>query len=245
MAFGVLGAEQRLEISVLLPINILKMISILGIIICFTAVIGLIGAFFRDRRALYILYTVIVLIALTYQMTTAVIVYDQAAHTSSWMSQTWAEASFDYRAYAQNKFKCCGFSHGHDHPIPSPICKLDDVISSAPPCYEPLTQFIQHRLKVLYIVLFSAISVELLGLCNAITMLCARYTHGNDRMSGTSKRWRFLNVNKRVVVQPAEQLGLGPMASKTQRMDSAIDNIETGLTHSTAPQGGRQYNRQY
>lgn len=123
MAFGVLGAQQRIEASILFPVNILKsecrlssvstpargilissaVLNILGIIIVFTAIIGIIGAFCRERQALHILYTTIVVIALIYQVSTSVIVYDQAAHTPTWLSQTWAEATQEYRSYAQTK----------------------------------------------------------------------------------------------------------------------------------------------
>lgn len=79
------------------------MINILGIILVFSAVIGFIGAICIDRQAIHVLYTTIILIDFIYQIATAVIVYDQAAHTSSWLSQTWSDASQEYRLYAQFK----------------------------------------------------------------------------------------------------------------------------------------------
>ena len=79
------------------------MVNILGLIICFTAVIGLIGAFYQERQAIHILYTTIVIIALIYQISIAVIVYEQAAHTTQWLSQTWSEATQEYRTFAENK----------------------------------------------------------------------------------------------------------------------------------------------
>lgn len=78
-------------------------VNILGIMICFTAVIGIIGGFFPERQAIHILYTVVVLITLVYQIVVAVIVYDQAAHTRSWLHHAWAEATQEYRYYAQEK----------------------------------------------------------------------------------------------------------------------------------------------
>ncbi|KAI9244828.1 Tetraspanin/Peripherin, partial [Phascolomyces articulosus] len=147
-------------------------VNILGLIICFTAVIGLIGAFCQERQAIHILYTTIVVIALIYQISVAVIVYDQAAHTTQWLSQTWSEATQEYRTFAENKFSCCGFSHAYDHPVPTATCHPDDIVNSAQPCYHPLTRFMQHNLQIIYIVLFAALSIEVLALCNAVTLLC-------------------------------------------------------------------------
>lgn len=53
-----------------------------------------------------------------------------------------------------------------------------------------------------YIVLFTAISIEILALCNAITLLCARYVGNNsdEEMAGSQRRW----VSKPSEVQPSE-----------------------------------------
>lgn len=123
MVFGTLGAQQRLGSSILFPINVLKseyqfllmhlpilaaehsgvVINILGIILVFSAVTGFVGAICIDRQAIHILYTTIILIVFIYQIATALIVYDQAVHTSTWLSQTWSDASQEYRYYAQSK----------------------------------------------------------------------------------------------------------------------------------------------
>ncbi|KAL0088708.1 hypothetical protein J3Q64DRAFT_1637079 [Phycomyces blakesleeanus] len=98
-----MGIQHRFDGSLLFPVNILKMINILGIILVFAAAIGIFGAFYPNRQTLHILYTTIVLIAFIYQLATAAIVYDQAVHIESWLSQVWADSSRDYRLYAQHK----------------------------------------------------------------------------------------------------------------------------------------------
>ncbi|KAG0173211.1 hypothetical protein DFQ30_008600 [Apophysomyces sp. BC1015] len=173
MAFGIMGSHNYVDGSILLPINVLKMISILGIILLFAAIIGIIGAFFTQRQCIHIVYTVIVLIAFVYQISTAVIVYDQAAHTESWLSVVWAKSTTEYRAYAEEKFTCCGFSHVLDHPVPSSRC-TDELVNSAPPCYDPLIHYVRNQLSFVYLVLFAALSIEILALCNVVTLLCAR-----------------------------------------------------------------------
>ncbi|KAI8391094.1 uncharacterized protein BYT42DRAFT_555560 [Radiomyces spectabilis] len=173
MIFGVMGFQHRFDGSVLFPVNILKMINILGIIITFTAIIGIIGAFLRGRQTIHILYTAIVLIAFVYQISIAVIVYDQTAHMGTWLSHIWYESPTEYRAYAQDKLSCCGFSHVMDHTAVSKTCSLDMPPNAIQPCHLPLTAYTKKQLSTVYIILFAALSIELLALCNAITLLCS------------------------------------------------------------------------
>ncbi|CDS06105.1 hypothetical protein LRAMOSA08633 [Lichtheimia ramosa] len=261
IAFGVLGAQHRIESSILIPVNILKMINILGIMICFTAVIGILGGFFPERQAIHILYTVVVLITLIYQIVVAVIVYDQAAHTQSWLHHAWAEATQEYRYYAQEKFSCCGFSHPRDHPVATATCQPDDIVNSAPACFHPMTYFVKHNLKIMYIVLFAALSIQILALCNAITMLCARFSGSADddndesglvTQSGRKGRWQPSSSGKPTAAPPPnesiplETLPYAPQQrknSKTQQyimIDSAISGKDA--EDDTPPPS---YHRQY
>lgn len=119
LSFGMMAIHLKISVAMLIPINILKsmtftlhfillftlyvVISILGIILVFTSLIGLLGSFYRERRSLHILCTTTVIIAFLYQVSIAIMVYNQAAHTTSWLSEAWAESSVDYRLYAQTK----------------------------------------------------------------------------------------------------------------------------------------------
>lgn len=79
------------------------MITILGIMLIFTSLIGILGSFYRERRAIHILYTTLVLVAFIYQISIAVIVYDQAAHTEMWLGDAWNESTKQYKLFAQTK----------------------------------------------------------------------------------------------------------------------------------------------
>lgn len=81
------------------------MITILGIILVFTSLVGILGSFYREKRSIHILYTTLVLVALIYQISIAVIVYDQAAHTEVWLNETWNESTKQYKLYAQKKVR--------------------------------------------------------------------------------------------------------------------------------------------
>lgn len=50
-------------------------------------------------------------------------------------------------------------------------------MSKFAPCFEPLTKFVTQELKTSYIILFSALSIEILALCNSITLLCSRMAY--------------------------------------------------------------------
>ncbi|CAO3588188.1 unnamed protein product [Absidia cylindrospora] len=159
------------------------MINILGVILLFTAVIGIIGAFYRERKTIHIIYLVVVIIAFVFQIITAIVVYQLAANSKMWLSKTWAEASKEYREYAQEKFSCCGFANPLDHPVASNVCSTTSNKTSYPPCFEPLVLFIGHELALVYIILFSAISIEVLATCNSITLLCTRMIYSADSIS--------------------------------------------------------------
>ncbi|KAG2219762.1 hypothetical protein INT45_008593 [Circinella minor] len=266
IAFSMMSTQHKIQGSILFPVNILKMVNILGLIICFTAVIGLIGAFYQERQAIHILYTTIVIIALIYQISIAVIVYEQAAHTTQWLSQTWSEATQEYRTFAENKvyihtrcfslpnknandvcdlftkFSCCGYTHAYDHPVPTATCQVNDIVNSAPPCYQPLTKFMQHNLQIIYIVLFAAISIEILALCNAITLLCARYvgTMKNDTGAGTTsspRRW----ITKSTEIFPEETI---PMGSRDESHNKKFDQtkmIDSVISIDSDERHYRQY----
>ncbi|KAI8339180.1 Tetraspanin/Peripherin, partial [Chlamydoabsidia padenii] len=147
-------------------------INILGVVILFAAVIGTIGAFYREKKTIHIIYLVVVIIAFVFQVVTAIVVYQLTANTKIWLSKIWSEETKEYREYAQNKFSCCGFANPLDHPVVTNICSATDNKSNNPPCFEPLVHFIAHELAIVYIILFSAISIELLAICNSITLLC-------------------------------------------------------------------------
>ncbi|KAI8097488.1 Tetraspanin family-domain-containing protein [Halteromyces radiatus] len=174
MAFGLMSSQLKFNDAILFPVNIIKMINILGVLILFTAVIGTIGAFYRERKTIHIIYLVIAIIAFGFQMITAVVIYQLTANAKTWLSVTWAEATKDYREYAQNKFSCCGYANSLDHPVVNQFCSATDTKNNLPPCFDPLVHFIRHELKNVYIVLFAALSVEILAICNGITLLCTR-----------------------------------------------------------------------
>lgn len=91
------------------------MITILGLILVFTSLVGILGGFYRERRAIHILYTTLVLVAFIYQISIAVIVYDQAAHIPNWLSDTWNDSSREYKLFAQKKvyflYIICSYSN--------------------------------------------------------------------------------------------------------------------------------------
>ena len=168
-----MATQMKITDSILFPVNILKLITILGLILIFTSLVGILGGYYRERRKIHILYITLVIAAFIYQISVAVIVYDQAAHASNWMSDTWNNSTKGYKLYAQKKFNCCGFSHPMDHSIATSTCFPDHIVNSAQPCYGPLTRFIQTKLSHMYIALFTSLAIELLALCNVITHLCA------------------------------------------------------------------------
>ena len=87
----------------------------------------------------------------------------------------------------------------------------------------------QHNLRIIYIVLFAAISIEILALCNAITLLCARYvgTMRNDTAAGTTssrRRW----ITKPTEIIPEETIPMGFRdESHTKKFDQTkmIDSV--------------------
>ncbi|SAM06158.1 hypothetical protein [Absidia glauca] len=158
-------------------------INILGVVILFAAVIGTIGAFYRERKTIHIIYLVVVLIAFVFQIITAVVVYQLTANARIWLSKIWSEETKEYREYAQTKFSCCGFANPLDHPVATSSCSATDSKNSFPPCFDPLVKFIAHELAIVYIILFSAISIEMLAVCNSITLLCTRMIYSTDAIS--------------------------------------------------------------
>lgn len=122
LSFGTMAIKLKITSALLIPINILKskkeekckfinktffnhslVMSILGIMLIFASLIGLLSSFHTERRSIHVLRTTTIAITFLYHVSIAVIVYIQAVHTTSWLSQTWAEATTEYRLYAQTK----------------------------------------------------------------------------------------------------------------------------------------------
>ncbi|KAI8087404.1 hypothetical protein BDF21DRAFT_414319 [Thamnidium elegans] len=190
-----MATQVKFNNAILIPVNILKMITILGLILIFTSLIGILGGFYREKKAIHILYTTLVLVAFVYQVSIAVIVYDQAAHTSTWLSDTWNDSSRDYKLFAQKKFHCCGFSHTLDHPVATATCMPDHVINSAQPCYDLLSRYIRNDLSHIYIALFTGLAIELLALCNVITHMCSMDNTRRKWEVGPEEQHKFVHQN--------------------------------------------------
>ncbi|KAI7866421.1 Tetraspanin family-domain-containing protein [Spinellus fusiger] len=233
IAFGMMGSQHKFDGAFLFPMNILKMINILGIIILFAAAVGTFGAFYRHRQTLHVLYTTIVLIAFVYQVATAGIVYDQAAHTETWLGQTWSDASREYRLYAQDKFDCCGFAHIFDHPVISDTCSLDINVNSNPPCYEFIVYFMKKQLSIIYIFLFAALSIELLALSNAVTLLCNRRMEEEDDEEQSSKCSRFFGKKSNIGPDPDSTIALGFIPQATLRQSNIEWKYARGASSPT------------
>lgn len=140
----------------------------------FTSLIGILGGYYRNRKMLHVLYLILVIITFIYQISVAVIIFDEANHISNWLSDTWNNSSTDYRLYAQKKFNCCGYSHPLDHFVVSSMCIPHQRVinSSVQSCHRFLSQFVQSKLSWMYIALFVGLSIELLALTNTITHFC-------------------------------------------------------------------------
>lgn len=170
-------------------IIILLVISILGLILIFTSLIGILGGYCRNRRMIHVLYLIFVIIAFIYQISVAVIIFDEANHISNWLSDTWNNSPIEYKLYAQKKFSCCGFNHPLDHFIVSSMCIPNQKVvdSSIQSCHRLLSQFVQSKLSWMYIALFVGLSIELLALTNSITYFCTYYPITNSVSVANSK----------------------------------------------------------
>jgi hypothetical protein len=201
-------------------------ITILGIILIFTSLVGILGGYYRERKMIHILYLTLVIVAFIYQISIAVIVYDQAAHTTNWLSETWNHSSREYKLYAQKKFNCCGFSHPLDHSIATPTCLPDHIVNSAQPCYGPMKRFIQTQLSHMYIALFTGLAIELLALCNVITLLCTFNT------STRRKKWE---------VSPEDPTTGTKFVHQNQEYSYSADTLVASSNDSKPNQHQRQF----
>lgn len=76
--------------------------AILGAVICVAAVIGIIGAFVRNRALTYI-YMIIIIAALIFQVVIGVKVYQKAANYAGYLSDIWSSSSASFRLNIQNQ----------------------------------------------------------------------------------------------------------------------------------------------
>lgn len=89
-------------------------IAILGAIIVLAALLGIAGAF-KHRKGIIIVYMIIVVIALVFQVVIGVKVYQKGANTASYLAPLWSTGTNSFRETLQNEV--CFF-----HPLCACVC---------------------------------------------------------------------------------------------------------------------------
>ncbi|KAI9023609.1 Tetraspanin family-domain-containing protein [Phycomyces nitens] len=174
LVFGLLGYKDHFKGSTLFPDSYFYLVAILGGIIIISALLGITQAFVRSRALMWI-YILIVLVALVYQVVIGVKVYKKAADPVGYLAPLWTNSPESYRLHVQQEFDCCGFNNNMDHPAITDECRpqVGKVLHLAP-CYDGLVDYVKDYFGKLYLVLFAALSIEILALSNAVTMLCTQ-----------------------------------------------------------------------
>ncbi|KAI8374639.1 Tetraspanin family-domain-containing protein [Radiomyces spectabilis] len=179
IAFGLIGYEDKFHGATLFPQIYFTLIAVLGAIIIVAALVGMIAAFIK-RRSLVIIYLVIVFVALVFQVIIGVKVYQKSGDPVQYLASLWGNASIQSRAELQNDFSCCGFNTVSDNPAPTDQCAAGSGAVMNPPCYAVLRQYVNSSFSKLYLVIFVALAIEVLCICNGITVLCTRSIYGRD-----------------------------------------------------------------
>ncbi|KAI7873914.1 hypothetical protein K492DRAFT_154444 [Lichtheimia hyalospora FSU 10163] len=190
IAFGVIGFRDGFKGAILFPPLIFKLIAILGAIIVLAALLGIAGAF-KHRKGIIVVYMIIVVIALVFQVVIGVKVYQKGANTASYLAPLWSTGTNSFRETLQSEFECCGYNNAMDQPAITDTCNPSSgQISTQPPCYDTLNQYAHMCFTRVYLVLFAALAVELLALTNGITILCTRAIHGDPEQEEERRRRR-------------------------------------------------------
>ncbi|OAD65100.1 hypothetical protein PHYBLDRAFT_129040 [Phycomyces blakesleeanus NRRL 1555(-)] len=179
LVFGLLGYKEHFKGSTLFPDSYFYLVAILGGIIIVSAILGITQAFVRSK-ALLLIYILVVLVALVYQIVIGIKVYKKAADPVGYLAPLWTSSPESYRLHVQDEFNCCGFNNNMDHPAITSECnpQAGKVLHLAP-CYNSLVDYIKSYFSKLYLVLFAALAIELLALSNAITILCTQRSLGD------------------------------------------------------------------
>ncbi|KAG0738768.1 hypothetical protein G6F57_001467 [Rhizopus arrhizus] len=186
LAFGLIGIKTGFYGSSLFPTDIFKWLAILGAIVCVAAILGAIGAFIR-KNFITCIYMIIILAALALQVYIGIKFYKASANVSAYMSDLWTPASTNYRASLQNEFKCCGFQTNMDKYAKTDQCHpTAKSIEAFPPCADILQSYAKSTFGKAYLVMFAALSLEVLAMANAITLLCTSF--GGDEESERRRR---------------------------------------------------------
>ncbi|KAI9484842.1 Tetraspanin family-domain-containing protein [Zychaea mexicana] len=190
IAFGVIGNKDGFKGASLFPESIFKQVAILGAIVIFASILGMVGTFVK-RKWILLIYMLIVVVALVYQVVIGIKIYQKGADSPGYVAPLWSQAKESYRASLQNDFSCCGFNNAMDQPAVTDTCNPQSgTISPDPPCYDTLTEYVDMAFMRFYVVLFAALAVEILALTNAITVMCTRSIYGAEEDEDERRRRR-------------------------------------------------------
>ncbi|KAI8359073.1 Tetraspanin family-domain-containing protein [Choanephora cucurbitarum] len=173
IAFGLIGMKDGFAGATLFPPDIFKYLAILGAIICVAALLGLVRACVRKNFITYV-YMFIIVIALIFQIFIGIRIYQKAANPSEYLSGIWSSSTISYRLNLQNKFACCGYETTTDHVAVSDTCQsVVSTLNVLPPCASSLISYIKSTFNKVYLAVFASLALELLAICNSITLLCS------------------------------------------------------------------------
>ncbi|KAI8991343.1 hypothetical protein BDF20DRAFT_36728 [Mycotypha africana] len=172
LVLSLLAIENRIPNCILFPINIFKMLTILGLLLLFNSLIGIVYTYFFNKnnkkteaRRLRILYISVICITFIYQLSIGILIYDEASthNISNWLLNfhnnilTAAPTTASHIRYIEAKFQCRYY-------LATTGSTAVNMITSSSTCYEPIIHYVQTVLSKFYISLFATLPIELIFL---------------------------------------------------------------------------------
>ncbi|KAI8059423.1 Tetraspanin family-domain-containing protein [Gilbertella persicaria] len=207
IAFGLIGIKNGFNGATLFPENIFKYFAILGAIICIASLFGIIGAYVR-KNFITIIYLIVIVAALILQVLIGIRIYQKAANTLQYLSDLWPSSSFMYRLELQNEFNCCGYQTTTDNVALSDTCQATvTTLNALPPCATILATFIKTTFNKVYLAVFVGLALELLAICNAITLLCSNGSSFDDEEERRKRRKSGIRLDDMTADSPTTLVG--------------------------------------
>ncbi|RUS17791.1 Tetraspanin family-domain-containing protein [Endogone sp. FLAS-F59071] len=161
--------------SHIIPSMLVNLVVGLGIFVLLSSILGFFAALRPQYPNLMYSYAVIILLALMFQAATAVVIFTTTKQVAQWSVVEWNAYDPMTRSAVQSEFDCCGFSGPYEAPAITNHCNplaSNFNASSVVGCYPRIANFVSTNFSVAYGILFFCLTLEALGLTNALTLIC-------------------------------------------------------------------------
>ncbi|MCJ1374069.1 phospholipid scramblase 1 [Loxospora ochrophaea] len=158
-----------------------------AILIFFTFVLSLPGAFLTTNRAILRVHSWFVIICGLLTLVIGLDVWFATLRTRSELASVWATQSPQEQSLLQQKFDCCGYTSSNSPPFQTdPTCPTPAAAAAKEGCIGPFSLYANQFEAVLFTIMFGIVAIDVITFFSSVVVLKdraeqERYRHIDEK----------------------------------------------------------------